>query len=233
MLIIDNINSYYGQTQVLFDLSLEVKQGEVVTLLGRNGMGKTTTIRSILGLVQPKSGSIRFENKNISNLPAYKIARAGIGLAPEGRHIFPNLNVMENLIATANNRNQLENPWTVEKVLELFPALKSRIKIYGNRISGGEQQMLSIGRALMTNPKLLILDEATEGLSPLLREQIWTSISQLKDNHQSILLIDKNLDSLLRIGDHHHIVEKGHIVWNGSSEELGTDKELQKRYIGI
>lgn len=233
MLNVDNINSYYGQTQVLFDLSLEVKQGEVVTLLGRNGMGKTTTIRSILGLVQPRSGSIRFDNKVISSWPAYKIARAGIGLAPEGRHVFPNLNVMENLIATANNRNQLENPWTVEKVLELFPALKPRIKIYGNRISGGEQQMLSIGRALMTNPKLLILDEATEGLSPLLREQIWTSISQLKDNHQSILLIDKNLDSLLRIGDHHHIVEKGHIVWNGSSKELGIDKELQKRYIGI
>ena len=233
MLSVSKIASFYGSTQALFDISIEINHGEVVTLLGRNGMGKTTTIRSIMGLVRPRAGSIHFEGSEITDWQAYRIANAGIGLAPEGRHIFPNLTVLENLIATAHNKNGLDNPWTVEKVLALFPALEPRAKIMGGRISGGEQQMLSIGRALMTNPKLLLLDEATEGLSPLLRTQIWESISQLKDNRQSILLIDKHLESLLQIGDRHYIVEKGYVVWSGNSAELNSQPDLQRRYIGL
>ena len=233
MLSVHGIDSFYGPTQALFDLSIDVRAGEIVTLLGRNGMGKTTTIRSIMGLNETRNGKIDFENQNITNWPAYKIARAGLALAPEGRRIFPNLNVLENLLATANNKSGLSDPWTSDKIFSLFPALAERAKIRGNRISGGEQQMLSIGRALMTNPKLLLLDEATEGLSPLLRNQIWSSIVKLKDNHQSILLIDKNLESLLGIGDRHYIIEKGHVVWTGNSEQLASDEELQQRYIGL
>ena len=233
MLSVQSIDSSYDTTQVLFGMSLEINRGEVVTLLGRNGMGKTTTIRSIMGLIKPHSGSVYFEDSEITGWPAFKIAKAGLGLAPEGRRIFPNLTVSENLVATANNDNQLADPWTVDRVLELFPGLKPRIKILGSRISGGEQQMLSIGRALMTNPKLLVLDEATEGLSPLLRAQIWQSISDLKANHQSILLIDKNLESLMKIGDRHYIVEKGRAVWSGDSNELQANEELQTRYLGV
>ena len=233
MLSVREIDSFYGTTQALFGMSIEVNEGEIITLLGRNGMGKTTTIRSIMGLIKPRAGSIWFQDQNITDWPAFRIANTGLGLAPEGRHIFPNLTVMENLIATSKNKNQFTDPWTVEKVFALFPGLESRIKIKGNRISGGEQQMLSIGRALMTNPKLLLLDEATEGLSPLLRKQIWNSIIQLKDNHQSILLIDKNLESLMNIGDRHYIVEKGHTVWSGSSSELASNDELQQKYIGL
>ena len=233
MLSVCEIDSFYGTTQALFGMSIEVNEGEIITLLGRNGMGKTTTIRSIMGLIKPRAGSIWFQDQNITDWPAFRIANAGLGLAPEGRHIFPNLTVMENLVATSNNKNQFFDPWTVEKVLALFPGLESRIKIKGNRISGGEQQMLSIGRALMTNPKLLLLDEATEGLSPLLRKEIWNSIIRLKDNHQSILLIDKNLESLMKIGDRHYIVEKGHAVWSGSSSELASNDELQQKYIGL
>lgn len=233
MLSVQGINSYYGLTQVLFEMSIEVKAGEIVTLLGRNGMGKTTTIRSIMGLNETRNGVIFFQNQEITNWPAFRIAQAGLALAPEGRRIFPNLNVIENLIATANNKNELTDPWTVDKIFALFPALEARAGIAGNRISGGEQQMLSIGRALMTNPHLLLLDEATEGLSPLLRNQIWSSIVKLKDNRQSILLIDKNLESLLRIGDRHYVIEKGHVVWKGDSAQLASDEELQLRYIGL
>ncbi len=233
MLSVQGINSYYGLTQVLFEMSIEVKAGEIVTLLGRNGMGKTTTIRSIMGLNETRNGVIFFQNQEITNWPAFRIAQAGLALAPEGRRIFPNLNVIENLIATANNKNELTDPWTVDKIFALFPALEARAGIAGNRISGGEQQMLSIGRALMTNPHLLLLDEATEGLSPLLRKQIWSSIVKLKDNRQSILLIDKNLESLLRIGDRHYVIEKGHVVWEGDSAQLASDEELQLRYIGL
>ena len=233
MLSVCEIDSFYGTTQALFGMSIEVNEGEIITLLGRNGMGKTTTIRSIMGLIKPRAGSIWFQDQDITDWPAFRIANAGLGLAPEGRHIFPNLTVMENLIATSTNKNQFTDPWTAEKVFALFPGLESRTKIKGNRISGGEQQMLSIGRALMTNPKLLLLDEATEGLSPLLRKQIWSSIIQLKDNHQSILLIDKNLESLMKIGDRHYIVEKGHAVWSGSSSELASNDELQQKYIGL
>lgn len=233
MLKIDSIDSYYGITQVLFGLSLNVQEGEVVTLLGRNGMGKSTTIRSIIGMIKPHRGDICFNNQSMIGLPPYKIAQAGIGLAPEGRHIFTNLSVRENLIAAARNNDGFSNPWTVDRVLALFPGLEPRISLSGNKLSGGEQQMLSIGRALMTNPRLLLLDEATEGLSPLLRRQIWHSITELKDNHQSILLIDKNLDALLQIGDRHYIVEKGHIAWTGNSDELAADKALQLKYLGI
>ncbi|MDE0310004.1 MAG: ABC transporter ATP-binding protein [Acidiferrobacterales bacterium] len=233
MLSVRKIDSYYGSTQVLFGMSIEVNEGEIVTLLGRNGMGKSTTIRSIMGLNETRNGTIIFQDQEITNWPAFRIAQAGLALAPEGRRIFPNLNVVENLVATASNKNELNDPWTVEKIFTLFPALEARARITGNRISGGEQQMLSIGRALMTNPRLLLLDEATEGLSPLLRNQIWSSIVQLKDNRQSILLIDKNLESLLRIGDRHYIIEKGHVVWNGDSGQLASDEELQQRYIGL
>lgn len=233
MLKIDSIDSYYGITQVLFGLSLTVREGEVVTLLGRNGMGKSTTIRSIIGMIKPHCGDITFNNQSMIGLPPYKIAQAGIGLAPEGRHIFTNLSVRENLIAAARNSDGYSNPWTVDRVLALFPGLEPRISLSGNKLSGGEQQMLSIGRALMTNPRLLLLDEATEGLSPLLRRQIWRSITELKDNHQSILLIDKNLDALLQIGDRHYIVEKGHIAWTGNSDELAADEALQLKYLGI
>lgn len=233
MLNIDSIDSYYGITQVLFGLSLTVQEGEVVTLLGRNGMGKSTTIRSIIGMIKPYRGDITFDNQSMIGLPPYKIAQAGIGLAPEGRHIFTNLSVRENLIAAARNNDGYSNPWTVDRVLALFPGLEPRISLSGNKLSGGEQQMLSIGRALMTNPRLLLLDEATEGLSPLLRRQIWRSITELKDNHQSILLIDKNLDALLQIGDRHYIVEKGHIAWTGNSDELAADEALQLKYLGI
>ena len=233
MLSISKIDSFYGDTQALFQLSLVIQEGEIVTLLGRNGMGKTTTVRSILGLIKPKRGEIKFQGEDITGWPPYRIAKAGVGLAPEGRHIFPNLSVRENLTATAHNLNQLTDPWTIDRILSLFPPLEPRINIMGGRISGGEQQMLSIGRALMTNPKLLVLDEATEGLSPLLRNQIWSSIMRLKDKGQSILLIDKNLKSLMKVADRHYIVEKGQIVWTGNSDEFNSSPDLQKRYIGI
>ncbi len=233
MLSVDNICSFYGSTQALFDMSLAINEGEIVTLLGRNGMGKTTTVHSIMGMLRPQSGTIHFQGQNITGLPPYKVANAGLGLSPEGRHIFPNLTVLENLLSTACNRNSIANPWSVERVLHLFPSLEPRLKVAGGRISGGEQQMLSIGRALMTNPKLLLLDEATEGLSPLLRKQIWNSIVQLRENRQSILIIDKNLESLLNIGDQHYIIEKGHCVWSGNSAQLREDTQLQQKYIGI
>ena len=233
MLSVRNIESFYGNTQILHGMSLEISEGQIVTLLGRNGMGKTTTIRSVMGLIRPRNGSIEFQGTDIVGWPPHRIANAGLGLAPEGRHIFPNLSVLENLIGTAHNKSAFAEPWTVDRVLALFPNLEARLKIAGNRISGGEQQMLSIGRALMTNPKLLLLDEATEGLSPLLRSQIWSSIEQLKDNRQSIILIDKNLESLLKIADHHYIIEKGCQVWSGNSSQLADNTELQRRYIGI
>ena len=233
MLKVDAINSFYDSTQVLFGMSLTVNEGEVVTLLGRNGVGKTSTIRSIMGLMAPRAGSITFQDKDITGWAPYRIARCGIGLSPEGRHVFPNLTTTENLTAAARNSKNLDNPWTVEKVLELFPALEPRSRTLGGKLSGGEQQMLSIGRALMTNPHLLLLDEATEGLSPLLRRQIWESLTQLKRNRQSILLIDKNLEALLKIGDRHYIMEKGNVVWSGTSDSLAHNHELQKKYLGV
>jgi branched-chain amino acid transport system ATP-binding protein len=233
VLEVSNLETAYGTSQVLFGMSLAVNEGEVVSLLGRNGMGKTTTIRSIMGMVQSKSGSVKFEGKEIRSQKDYRIAKLGLGLVPEGRQIFPNLTVRENLIATSDNRSGTREPWTVEEIVEMFPNLGNRMGNMGNQLSGGEQQMLAVGRALMTNPKLLILDEATEGLAPLIREEIWTCLAKLKARGQSILVIDKNVDALTRIGDRHYIVERGEVVWQGTSDALRADEDLQHRYLGV
>lgn len=233
MFEIAEIKTFYGQSQVLFGMTLAVNAGEVVTLMGRNGMGKTTTIRSIMGLTPCREGRIYFEKREIQDLPSHAIARLGLGLVPEGRQIFPNLTVEENLVATAHNRAGAKNPWTLRRVYELFPAIAERRNNMGNQLSGGEQQMLAIGRALMTNPRLLILDEATEGLAPLIRQEIWTTLEKLKAQGQSILVVDKNVDALARIADRHYIIEKGRVVWTGDSRTLLADEELQHRYLGV
>jgi branched-chain amino acid transport system ATP-binding protein len=228
MLQVRDLETFYGRSQVLFKINLEVRQGEVATLLGRNGMGKTTTVRSIMGLTPPKAGSIVFNDKPIAGLPSYKIAQAGIGLVPEGRQVFPNLTVRENLVATQRGKE-----WTLEKVFLLFENLKDRQDHYGNQLSGGEQQMLAIGRALMTNPRLLILDEATEGLAPLIRAEIYRSIAQLKAAGMAILLIDKDVKALTRVADRHYVIEKGRVVWSGPSEELARGADIQHKYLGV
>ena len=233
MLEINGLETAYGQSQILFGMELNVGKGEVVTLLGRNGMGKTTTLHSVMGLVPSRSGNIRFQGQELRELPSYQIAKTGLSLVPEGRQIFPNLTVHENLVATASNRSQSENPWNLDRVFDLFPRLPNRIHHMGNQLSGGEQQMLAIGRALMTNPKLLILDEATEGLAPLIRNEIWNCVSSLKSAGQSILLVDKNIDALTRIADRHYIIEKGKVVWDGTSSELQGDQDLQHRFLGV
>ena len=233
MLEINGLETAYGQSQVLFGMELNVGKGEVVTLLGRNGMGKTTTLHSVMGLVPSRSGNIRFQGQELRELPSHQIAKTGLSLVPEGRQIFPNLTVNENLVATASNRSQSENPWNLDRVFDLFPRLPNRIHHMGNQLSGGEQQMLAIGRALMTNPKLLILDEATEGLAPLIRNEIWNCVGSLKSAGQSILLVDKNIDALTRIADRHYIIEKGKVVWDGTSSELQGDQDLQHRFLGV
>lgn len=233
MLEVRGLETSYGDSQVLFGMDFNIGAGEVVTLLGRNGMGKTTTVHSILGILQPHGGRIMFEGLEIQGLPSYRVAQSGVGLVPEGRQIFPNLSVRENLIATARERQGDGENWTFDKVLDLFPALTLRLESAGNQLSGGEQQMLAVGRALMTNPKLLILDEATEGLAPLIRKEIWSCLADLKSAKQSIIVIDKNVSALTKIADRHHIVEKGQVVWNGTSEELRADKALQERYLGV
>ena len=233
MLEINNMETSYGQSQVLYGIDLKINQGEVVTLIGRNGMGKTTTINSIMGLVKIKSGLIIFDGNHVQNKPPYKVARTGIGLVPEGRQIFPNLSVYENLEATSSNRYKNSNPWTLNRVLQLFPRLNDRLKNMGNQLSGGEQQMLAIGRALMTNPRLLILDEATEGLAPLIKKEIWDCLKDLKSSGQSILVVDKNIKALTDLADRHYIMEKGKIVWIGDSSTLNSNKEIQHRYLGI
>jgi branched-chain amino acid transport system ATP-binding protein len=233
MLKIENIETYYGQSQALFGVSLEIQKSEVVTLLGRNGMGKSTTIRSILGLTPVRKGNIFFAGKEIQNLQSYQIARLGIGLVPEGRQIFPNLTVNENLLATAANWTNAASPYSLEHILTIFPRLGERLSHYGNQLSGGEQQMLAVGRALMINPKLLILDEATEGLAPLIRKEIWRGLTILKEKGLAILIIDKNIDALLAIGERHYIMEKGRIVWSGSSAELRDNTGLQSQYLGV
>ncbi len=233
MLEVNNMETSYGQSQVLFGIDLKINQGEVVTLIGRNGMGKTTTINSIMGLVKTKSGEIIFDGTHVQKWPPYKIARTGIGLVPEGRHIFPNLSVYENLEATSSNRFKIMNPWTLDRVLELFPRLKDRLNNMGNQLSGGEQQMLAIGRALMTNPRLLILDEATEGLAPLIKNEIWDCLKGLKSSGQSILVVDKSIKALTDLADRHYIMEKGKIEWIGDSSTLNSNKEIQHRYLGI
>ena len=233
MLTVDGLETAYGQSQVLFGVSLRIAAGEVATLLGRNGMGKTTTVRSIMGMVRCKAGSIAFEGAAIGGLPSYRIAQAGVGLVPEGRQIFPNLTVRENLVATAANRRREKEPWTLERVFDLFQNLRSRSNNYGNQLSGGEQQMLAIGRALMTNPRLLILDEATEGLAPQIRVEIYKSIERLKGAGLSILVIDKDLKTLIRVADVHYMLEKGRVVWTGSSADLAANEDVQRRYLGV
>ena len=233
MLQVEQLQTYYGSSQALFGMSLEVGSGEVVTLLGRNGMGKTTTVHSIMGIVPSCSGQITFDGQSIAALPSYRIAQLGLGLVPEGRQVFPNLTVVENLIATAANRQQRPEPWTVEKIFDMFPILADRRSSMGHSLSGGEQQMLAIGRALMTNPTLLILDEATEGLAPLIRQTIWACLQRLKGDGQSILVIDKNVDDLTRIADRHYIIEKGTVVWSGDSAELQAQEDVRQRYLGV
>jgi branched-chain amino acid transport system ATP-binding protein len=232
MLSVHQLQASYGAAQVLFDISLEVAAGEVVTLLGRNGMGKTTTVRSIMGLLRPRGGEVRFDGASVTGLAPYRIAKTGIGLVPEGRQIFPTLTVEENLVATASTRTG-SCRWTLDAVYDLFPRLKERRANLGTQLSGGEQQMLAIGRALMTNPKLLILDEATEGLAPLIRAEIWTCLKRLKGERQSILVIDKNISALASFADRHVIIEKGRSVWTGTSEELMTDASLKDRYLHV
>jgi branched-chain amino acid transport system ATP-binding protein len=233
LLEVDGIETCYGLSQVLFGLSLSVKSGEMVSLMGRNGMGKTTTIRSIMGLTPARAGSIRFAGSEVRTQPSYRIAQLGVGLVPEGRQIFPNLTVRENLVAAAADRFDSSNPWTLAAIYVMFPRLAERASNMGNQLSGGEQQMLAIGRALMTNPKLLILDEATEGLAPLIREEIWSCLSLLKSRGQSILVVDKNVDHLARICDRHTIIERGKTVWSGTSDELLAEPDLQHKYLGI
>ena len=233
LLEVSNVETCYGLSQVLFGVSLAIVQGETVTLMGRNGMGKTTTVRSVMGLTPALAGSIRFDGMEIRALPSYRIAKLGLGLVPEGRQVFPNLTTRENLVATAANRRNVSDPWTLGKVCALFPRLAERLMSMANLLSGGEQQMLAIGRALMTNPRLLILDEATEGLAPLIRAEIWQCLTRLKAAGQSILVIDKNVQALIDIADRHYVIERGKVVWTGSSRELAAAPEVQHRYLGI
>ena len=233
MLEVEQLEAGYGQSQALFGMSLRVEAGEVVTLMGRNGMGKTTTVHAIMGLVLAWSGSIRFNGQDIRGLPPYRIARLGLGLVPEGRQIFPNLSVQENLVATAVQRTCSGDPWTLERIYQLFPRLRERARAGGHQLSGGEQQMLAIGRALMTNPQLLILDEATEGLAPLIRQEIWRCLGLLQQAGQAILVIDKHVQALTALADRHYIIEKGRVMWTGSSAALQAQPDLQHKYLGV
>ena len=230
---LEGIEAAYGLSQVLFGISLEVPSGRLVTLLGRNGMGKTTTVRAVMGIVPIQAGTVHFDGRALHGLPAYRVARAGLGLVPEGRQVFPNLSVRENLVATAANRRRAAGPWTVERVFAMFPHLAARARSLGGTLSGGEQQMLSIGRALMTNPALLILDEATEGLAPIVRAEIWSCLERLKQSGLSILLIDKHVEAVTRLADHHYVLEKGRVVWDGTSVELRARPDVQHRYLGV
>jgi branched-chain amino acid transport system ATP-binding protein len=233
LLEISNVETCYGLSQVLFGMSLAIAAGEMVTLMGRNGMGKTTTVRSIMGLTPAMAGSIRFAERDIRGMPAYRVAKLGIGLVPEGRQVFPNLTARENLIATAADRTRAANAWTLERVCVLFPRLSERLASMANQLSGGEQQMLAIGRALMTNPRLLVLDEATEGLAPLIRAEIWNCLARLKAAGLAILVIDKNVEALIRIADRHYVIERGKVMWSGSSRDLAAHPEVQHRYLGV
>jgi branched-chain amino acid transport system ATP-binding protein len=233
LLQVDKIETAYGTSQVLFGVSLAVNAGEVVTLIGRNGMGKTTTVKTIMGLLRPLRGAVAMAGQALQGRPAYRVARSGIGLVPEGRQIFPNLSVRENLVATAGNRHRRSDAWTLQTVYTMFPRLQERERNLGANLSGGEQQMLAIGRALMTNPKLLILDEATEGLAPLIRAEIWTCLERLKAAGLSMIVIDKNIGPLLRLADRHYILEKGRVVWQGPSDALRAQPEVLQKYVGV
>jgi branched-chain amino acid transport system ATP-binding protein len=233
LLELSEVETRYGLSQVLFGVSLTVGRGEVITLMGRNGMGKTTTVRSIMGLTRAKAGSVRFAGREIRALASFRVAQLGIGLVPEGRQIFPNLTVKENLVAAAAERAHGAKPWSLPRVYELFPQLEALQRRMGIQLSGGEQQMLAVGRALMTNPRLLILDEATEGLAPLIRMEIWRCLAQLKAEGLSILIIDKNVEALIRLADRHYLIERGRIVWGGGSQALAAAPDIQHRYLGI
>jgi branched-chain amino acid transport system ATP-binding protein len=232
MLSVERLAASYGPAQVLFDITFSVGEGEVVTLLGRNGMGKTTTIFALMGLLSPEDGTATFDGLSLIGLPPFRIAQAGLGLVPEGRQIFPTLTVEENLVATGATRFGAKQ-WTLGRVYDFFPALQERRNHMGNELSGGEQQMLAIGRALMTNPKLLILDEATEGLAPKIRTEIWQCLTRLKQEGQAILIVDKHLEALLRFADRHVVIEKGHVVWTGTSAALAADSSVRQRYLQV
>lgn len=233
MLRVEGLQAAYGASRVLFDVSLHVGPGEFVTLMGRNGMGKTTTIKTIMGLLPATSGAVHFEGADVTGQAPEVVARLGVGLVPEGRQIFPTLTVRENLIATAADRFKRANPWTLERVVALFPRLDERHAQWARTLSGGEQQMLAIGRALMTNPKLLILDEATEGLAPVIRAEIWTCLEALKHEGQSILVVDKNVGVLRRLADRHFVIERGRTVWSGDGQALDRDREKVNGWVGL
>ena len=234
MLELEGVETSYGASQVLFGVSLRVDAGEVVALMGRNGMGKTTTLRSIMGLTPAAGGAIRFRGRDIRRWPSHRIARLGIGYVPEGRQVFPNLTVRENLLATASNHAGTATPWTYERVVALFPRLAERAGQYGRTLSGGEQQMLAIGRALMTNPIMMILDEATEGLAPMVRQEIWDCLeNSLREAGQAILVVDKHPEAMARIADRHYVMEKGRVVWSGSSADFLAATDVQHRHLGV
>ncbi|MBL8442523.1 MAG: ABC transporter ATP-binding protein [Zoogloeaceae bacterium] len=233
LLSLENVTTGYGPSQVLYGMSFAIRLGEAASLLGRNGMGKTTTLRAMFGQLPIWSGEIRFLGERINGMPTERIAQMGLALVPEGRQIFPNLTVEENLIAFSANRSGSAEPWTLERVYAMFPRLKERASNMGNQLSGGEQQMLAIGRALLTNPHLLVLDEATEGISPLIRREIWTVLGRIKESGQSILVIDKYLKELIRVTDHHTFIEKGRNMWAGDTATLTNSPELWERYMGV
>jgi len=233
MLKVSGLETYYGVSQALFGVSLEVRDGEVVTLLGRHGMGKTTTVNSSMGSVRPGRGDIEFNGQTLTGERSFKIAQTGLGLVPEGRQVFPNLTVAENLIVTAADRRESKSAWTFNRVMEMFPEIARRESSMGNLLSGGEQQMLAIGRALMTNPTLLILDEATEGLAPLVRAEIWACLERIKQEGLSILVIDKNIRDLLKLANRHYILERGQVVWEGEGDALAASPQVQENYLGV
>jgi branched-chain amino acid transport system ATP-binding protein len=233
LLEIAGLEAAYGASQVLFGIDLAIGAGQAATLLGRNGMGKTTTVRCLLGLTRPKAGTVRFLGERVDGLPPDCIARMGLAVVPEGRQIFPNLSVHENLKAFAARRNGSADPWTLDRVYALFPRLAERRTNLGNQLSGGEQQMLAIGRALMTNPHLLVLDEATEGLAPLIREDIWACLRTLRAQGQAILVIDKYVQRLVQLAERHTVIERGRVVWQGDSSTLAAQPDVWHRYIGV
>ena len=233
MLTLEGVVAGYGESQVLNGIGFGVGAAQVVTLLGRNGMGKTTTVRAIMGLIRTSAGHVRFDGQDITGDPPYRIAQRGIGLVPEGRQIFPTLSVEENLVATAANRTGGAPRWDLPAIYALFPRLAERRRQSGAKLSGGEQQMLAIGRALMTNPRLLVLDEATEGLAPLIRAEIWQVLAKLRAEGQAILLIDKNLAAVMRLADWHVVIEKGRVVWQGDSAALAAAPEIRNTYLHV
>jgi branched-chain amino acid transport system ATP-binding protein len=233
LLTVDELVAGYGNSQVLKGVSLRVDRGEVVTLIGRNGMGKSTALKAIMGIIRPRAGRIGFNGSIISGLPEYKVARAGIGLVPEGRGIFPNLTVEENLTAAANNRHRRASPWTLPSVYSMFPRLEERRRNLGSDLSGGEQQMLAIGRALMLNPLLMILDEATEGLAPLIRKEIWSSLEALRRQGLALIVVDKNIGALMGLGDRHYVFEKGDVVWSGTTAKFHSEQNVVTKYLAV